>query len=342
MKVEFFVAKNTRTHLIFWKIPQTLMPMKGGWRMKKYLILAIATITAFAVLFGVRNQLEPQAVAVKLVSVHASQVRKTIECNGKVQATDSKEVFVSAPCIAGEVYVKKGQRVEKGEVLFAVDTDATQQVLSQLSGTVTDIPMDSSKSVVTAPMAGVVSTLNVQTGELTDKSEPCAVITGGEGIRVAVSIREKYLSQVEVGQAVEIAGVAFDKKVYHGTVTHIDETAHQAYVGTVSETVVDAVVSLNEAEADDSLRAGLNARATVVTAVLDNALLVPYECVTQDENGKEYVYVYGEDGTATRCMPQFGEECSDGVLVVSGLSSGVRLVQNPDALSGETVAVQVD
>lgn len=308
--------------------------------MKKYLILMITTITAIVAIVGIRMATTPRETAVSLVTVTAADVRKTVKCNGKVQAADSEEVFVSAPCIAGDVYVREGQRVKRGDTLFAVDAEATQQVLAQLGGSVSGTIANT--ETVTAPVSGVIASLNVKSGTVTDTKTPCAVITADDGVCIAVSIREKYVSRIALGQTAEVTGVAFDKEVYHGTVTQIAEKAHQSYAGTVSETVVDAVIRLNEDETDDSLRAGLNARATVVTEVMENVLLVPYDCIAQNEEGDEYVYVYNDDGTAARQMPTFGEECADGVLVVSGLSSGVRLVQDPERLFGDSAAVRVE
>ncbi len=307
--------------------------------MKKYLILTFSTVLALALIVGIRLTAAPQTVEVTLTTVESSSVRQTVECTGKVQTADSREVYVELPCIAREIYVSEGQRVKQGDALFSVDVEATQQVLAQLGSAIPGISTDSIDSTVTAPVSGVVKELNVQAGEVTDSTEPCAVIAAGGSVSIAVTVREKYLSRIAVGQEVEITGVAFAKEMYHGTVAEIAETAHQEYVGTTNETVVDAVVLLWEDEIDSSLRAGLNARATVVTDIIENALLVPYNCIGQNEEGTEYVYVYQADGTATRTVPIFGKECGEGVLVVSGLSSGDRLVQDPETLSGDTVRV---
>lgn len=305
--------------------------------MKKYVWLAVGTVVALAAILLLRQGMTPKETAVELVTVSSSSVRQTVACTGKVQASGNNEVYVDAPCVAREIRVSKGQQVAAGDVLFTVDVDATRQVLAQIGGASVSTP-----STVTAPISGMVTSLNVTQGGLTTDAEPCVVISSGNTVNVAVVIREKYVSQVAVGQVVEITGVAFSKDVYHGTVSYIADTAHQEYIGTVSETVVDAIVTLNEDEVDGSLRAGLNARASVVVNVIDNALLVPYTCIAQDEEGTEYIYVYKGDGTAVRQTPIFGEECGGGVLVVSGLADGAQVVQDPEALSGDVVAVRVE
>lgn len=309
--------------------------------MKKYIILASATLAAIALIIGIRRVTAPSVTTVTLTTVETSAVRQTVECNGKVENSDSKEVYVDWPCVAREIHVSEGQRVKKGEALFSVDVEASQQVLSQWGSALPDVSASAIKETVTAPVSGVVKAVNVQKGGVADTSQPCVVIASGGGVHITVAVREKHLSRVAVGQEVEVRGVAFAKECYHGTLSQIAETARQEYIGASNETVVDAVVSLSEDEIDSSLRTGLNARATVVTEIIEQALLVPYECIGQNDAGEEFVYVYQDNGTAVRTVPTFGRECADGVLAVSGVAPGARLVQDPEGLSGGTVAVRV-
>ncbi len=307
--------------------------------MKKYIWLAVGTVAALTVVLLLRGRIQGESVQVDLVTINRSSVRQTVECTGKVELAENQEVYVETPCIADEIYVREGQRVTAGEVLFSVDVAATQQVMAQLGEQILGI---NTPSAVVAPTDGVVTSLNVQSGKVMSNTEPCLVINAGDAVHIAVMIREKHISRIAVGQEVEITGVAFSKQLYHGTVAYIADTAHQEYIGTTSETVVDAIVTLREDEIDDSLRAGLNARASVVVNVIPEALLVPYTCIAQDDEGNEYIYVYNGDGTAVRKIPQFGEECGDGVLVLSGLEAGAQIVQDPETLSGSTVSVRVE
>lgn len=306
--------------------------------MKKYVWLAVVTVLAIGAVFGVGEWLKPKPFTVSVVTLEEKTVQQTVKCNGKVEASDSQEVYVEAPCVAGTVFVKEGQKVKKGQPLFSVDTQATQAVLSQLSGGVTDgVELPMAKEVV-SPIDGVAAAVNVRKGETVDYTAPCAVITTGNARQIAVAIREQYLPQVKVGQSATVWGVAFSK-TYHGTVKSIASTARQQYVGTLSETVVDAVVSLEESAAD--LRVGLNAQAGIVVSTTENALLLPYETIGQDENGKEFVYVFDGKQNAYRRAVELGRETADGVLVVSGVSAGERVVQNPEELFGEQISVRV-
>ena len=306
--------------------------------MKKYVILLLSTGLVVALLVGVHAWTAKTPPTVKLTAVDEQILYETVDCTGKVELSDSEEVYVDLPCVAGEVFVSAGQAVSKGDPLFTIDMNATQAVLAQLGTSLSGSSLKDDQTV-TAPTSGIITEISVRQGNTLDHTTPCAVIAPGENLQIAAVIREKYIQQVQVGQQVEISGVGFSKDVYHGTVTAIATTAHQQYIGSTSETVVDAVVCFNPQETDSSLRVGLNANASIVVGTVENALLIPYNCIGQDEEGREYVYVYHDDGTARRRTITVAREYADGALVVSGISAGERLVQDPDALQGDCVTV---
>lgn len=305
--------------------------------MKKYVWLVTVTVLSIGLILWANERTQPHPVSVETLVLQPQTVRDTVECTGRVELAESQSVFFELPCVAGEVFVQPGQTVSAGDPLFTVDVAATQTVLAQMGSTAVG-QLDDLSHTVTAPTSGTVVTVNVQEGQLTDTSTPCAVIAPGSTVRVAAVVREKYLQRVAVGQPVEITGVGFEKPLYKGRLTALSDTARQQYVGTVSETVVDATISLDNGEGDESLRVGLGATARIVVETVEQGLLVPYDCILQ-EGETEYVYVCDADGTARRQPLAGTKEYADGVLVVSGLAAGDRLVRNPEILSEETVAV---
>lgn len=308
--------------------------------MKKYVWLVLGTGLAVAAIFGIKAWTTKEEIPVTLMTIEPQTVQQTVNCTGKVEASESQAVYVEIPCVAKEIYVKEGQTVKQGDALFSVDAEATREALSQFAGSLPNGISDITDTQVTAPVSGVVASLSVREGEVTDHTQPCATITSGEGKQIAVAIRERFLPQVQIGQKVIVTGVAFSEEQYLGTLTSLAASAHQEYLGTVSETVVDAVVSLDEGVVDDSLRTGLNAKAEIVTQTAEDVLLVPYECLVQNEQGEDCVYVYRENGVAERQPIEVADEYADGVLVVSGISAGERVVQTPEALSGARVRVR--
>lgn len=304
--------------------------------MKKYVLLCLGTLATIALLIVTKSQLSEKPTTVALTTIDYQTFRQTVECTGKVELSGSEEVFVELPYVAGQVFVTAGQSVNKGDPLFAVDVDATKAVLSQWGTALPDTDFTSQKTV-TAPVSGVVTELGVKQGQAMDSTKPCVVIAPGENLQIAVSIREKYLPQVKVGQKAEISGIAFAREKYSGTLSYLATSAHQQLSGTSGETVVDAVITLDANQADTSLRVGLNAKAAILVDTEENVLLIPYTCIGQDEEGREFVYRYDSDGYARRQYITCTLDSTNGALVVSGISAGDRVVQNPDLLSGDMV-----
>ncbi len=308
---------------------------------KKYVWLIVLTLTAISgiLLGGYLTKTPP--VEVRVVTLQPQLVEQTVSCSGKIEAAKSQNVYLDMPCVAGEVYVQAGQEVEQGDVLFTVDVDATKQVLAQAGGLgVSQIADEAIAKEVTATVSGVVSTLNVTPGSLTDTSKPCAVIASSDTRRVKIAVREQDLQKVAIGQRVTVTGSGFRKDSYTGVLTELASSARQQLVGTVTETVVDAVVMLDQDQMDASLRVGLNAKAAVQVSSIPDALVVPYECVLQDEEGDEYVYAYA-DGRAVRRVFVSGEEWSTGFHVVSGLQTGDRIILDPEKVSGDGAPVVI-
>ena len=283
------------------------------------------------------------AVTVETVTLTRQTVRETVICGGTVTAADGVEIYAPMPCVAGQIEVEVGDRVEQGDVLFTVDRTATlaMAVNAGISQGQTVAASASLPEMVTAPASGVISAVSAVSGEMLSSDTPCMVLSEGDGVQVSVAIRENTLSRVTVGQEVTVSGVAFDKASYKGYISEIAPSARSRVGSTGSETVVDAVVRLADGEADDSLLLGLTAKAAVTVATCEDVLLVPYDCLAQDDSGEEYVYCV-RDGIAGRTAVTVSKELPEGVLVEGGVTDGDVLVCAPETLDGDLVPVQTE
>jgi len=266
-------------------------------------------------------------------------VIETVQCSGRLETADSQEVYVDYMCVAERVMVKKGDYVRAGDVLFTVDIEQTKQVLAAMAGlSVSMLPDTGIVQEVKAPISGKLEAFRVKEGKEVSAQEACAVIMKTDTLQVAVTIAEHQLRQVKVGQPVTVSGNAFARTAYTGTVTSIASVARQVYVGTVSTTVVDAVITLEEI--DESLKPGLTTRAVIQVGRSADCLVVPYEYVLQDDSGQEYVYVL-RDGYAVKQTVETGYEWSSGYAIEAGLTAGECVVREPEQLDGDRVRVRV-
>lgn len=307
--------------------------------MKKYISLIAFTSILITAIILLGQNLKSSGQEVTVYEVKPRLVKQTVTCTGRIEAAESEQVYVKIPCVADEIFVSPGDKVKKGNVLFSVDVDATKQVIAAAAGiSPTMVPDEQIKKNITAPVGGEVSSIHVTKGGTIDTENPCAVISSNSSLQVKVSIQENKLKNIRVGQAAVVSGTAFSKDEYSGVVSYISTSARQQYVGTMTETVVDAVITLSEK--DDSLKPGLSAKSVILVGSQDNCMVVPYEYVLQDEDNNEYVYLY-KDGFCAKSVIKTGKEFSDGLQVLSGLNPGDLVIENPDRIPKSGVRVRL-
>ena len=167
---------------------------------------------------------------------------------------------------------------------------------------------------IAAPFAGVVTARSVEPGTLASPGVPLFTIEKGGVYRLEASVDESRLPAVRLGQTVEVALEALDRKL-NARVSEIVpavDTASRAYTVKIDLPAVP------------QLRSGMFGRALFplgarkVVAVPQAALL---------ERGQLVSVLVAEDGTARTRLVTIGQRSKDFVEVLSGLSAGEKLIQ---------------
>ena len=303
--------------------------------------LVLPTVVILIAMLVVQVQSGSQKPMITTMKIQPTTVTETVVCTGTVRVAEGVDVVASVPCVVGDIMVSVGDRVKEGDVLLRIDRSATLAMAVSAGATEKQALAASTAlpETVTAPQAGIVSAVNAVKGETLTTDSPCVVLSEGGEVEIALAVRESILPRLAVGQAVTVTGVAFSRESYEGTLSHIADTARSRVSGTASETVIDAVVTLAASQIDESLLPGLNAKATIVTATRDNAIVVPYEAVVNDAAG-DAVYCV-QNGFAFRRTVTLGEELIQGVEILDGLQTGEQLVADASALEEDVIAVEV-
>jgi len=129
------------------------------------------------------------------------------------------------------------------------------------------------KGTLTAPVAGTVTLLDVQVGEIANANQSVIVLSDLEMLEVEVNLDETDVSQVSVGQEALVSVDAFPGVEMVGQVTYIASVA-QSQSGVM---LYPVTVSLMPAELP--LRARMTADVEIVTASQEGALIVPLRAV---------------------------------------------------------------
>jgi membrane fusion protein, multidrug efflux system len=277
---------------------------------------------------GVPNRAEePEPTGETEVAVHVGKIalqtlRHGVTAYGTVEAEPGVEgkapasARIKSPVagIVAEVNCFEGQHVEKGQILFTLNSirkpDATlEPVLLK----------------ITAPLSGTVVYVNVKPGEVTDPETPTPLVEVVDLNRliVAANIPSSQLPLVKLGQTVEIIpqqNMAHD--TFDQTETGASNPAPAALTGTVAfvEDRVDPKTDMGTVDisvpAEARLRPGQFVRVRIVTEERRDCLTVPSRSVVKNEAG-EWVISLVSGKFAVQQPVQIGFREGDRVQVQS-------------------------
>lgn len=102
------------------------------------------------------------------------------------------------------------------------DKAAANALVKQASGAVAEVNSYLEDSVIKAPMDGVVTAINVDSGELISTGMPLAAVTSQKKPWVEVNIKETDLAKVYLGKEVDLTFAAYPDEGFKGKVVNID------------------------------------------------------------------------------------------------------------------------
>jgi HlyD family secretion protein len=141
---------------------------------------------------------------------------------------------------------------------------------------------DLAKTTIYSPMAGTVSKLNKEVGEIALGSQfqedVIMVVSNLEGMEALVDIDENDIVSVSIGDEAEVEVDALPDVKLKGRVTEIANSAKSSGMGTTDEkTEFEVKVAIIDPVAE--LRPGMTASADIVTKVCEDCLSVPIQSV---------------------------------------------------------------
>jgi RND family efflux transporter MFP subunit len=171
---------------------------------------------------------------------------------------------------------------------------------------------------ITSPIDGVVSSRRVDPGSLVGPNNNAIILTIDQisVLRVFVTINESDVVKLRIGQTAQLELDGVPGRVFTGKVVRLAPA-----LDPLARTM-DAEVQLPNGEGD--LRPGMYGRASIVTAVHENAIVAPVSAV-QISNGKRIVFVLQGDKVQRREV-QVGVDGENWLEVTSGLSAPEEIV----------------
>jgi HlyD family secretion protein len=182
-----------------------------------------------------------------------------------------------------------------------------------------------SKVTLHAPLAGLVSKINITPGETAPTLEPAIVLLDDSAFHMTLGVDEIDVGRLEQGQEVEVSVEALPGAALTGRVRSI------APVATLQSGIVTYDVVIDLAPTDAPIRADMTANATVVVEELADVLQIPTWVVRVDQDtGQTYVHRRLGD-EIERVDVQLGARYEGVAQVIGGLSPGDEIVRLEDS-----------
>lgn len=318
-----------------------------------------AKITALHVVEG--DWVEKGARLVELerarheASVESAQANLRVAQSGASVArenmTKSEKDLVRSRDLFGSDLETRAQ-LDAMEALAEADKARHEAALDQVEqarANLKQLQDDLAKTRIFAPMAGTISKLNKEVGEIALGSQfqedVILVISNLEGMEAQVQVDENDIVAVSIGDTATIEVDALPNVVLHGQVTEIANTATLTGAGTTDQKT-EFEVKITITDTLSQLRPGMTASADIVTDVRESALGVPIQAVAvrtaeqlkagsaagdektwePDEDGfVELVFVI-LDGKAEARPVTTGIQSDTHIEIVEGLSEGETIV----------------
>ena len=183
---------------------------------------------------------------------------------------------------------------------------------------------------VRAPIAGIIQTRTVQTGQYVQTGTVLATLVRRDPLLLRFKVPERDAARIKPGQEARFR-VREDSREFTAKVVHVAESADDV------SRLVDVTANIND-PSDRTLRPGSFAEITVPVSSTREAAVIPVSAVRPSERG--FIAFVVEGDKAVERILTLGMKSADGqVEVLSGLKVGeVLVIRGSEALqNGVTV-----
>lgn len=175
---------------------------------------------------------------------------------------------------------------------------------------------------LTAPFSGTVSEVKIKVGDQVSPGSVAIRIDDFSSLLVDVRISEVDVNRIQPGQEASLVFDAILNRTYQGKVKEVSP------VGTITQGVVDFIVTIELTDADQDVKPGMTAAVNIVVNRLSDVLLVPNRAVRLS-GGKRIVYLL-QNGQHVAVPITLGASSETYSEVVEGeLKVGDEVILNP-------------
>ena len=291
-----------------------------------------------------------------------SDFKHFLELQGNVTTKNLLTIYPEYSGVLTNVYVKEGQKVQKGQVLAKIDDGGLSQQLSQLkiqeelakttferqqrlwdqkigsemqylqaksnyeaqNQAIAQLEQQVAKTIVKAPFSGTIDDVFTEQGSVVMPGQSQLMrIVNLSNMYIETDVPEKYVSNISKGKKVEVEFPVLGKK--------IDSKVRQVgdFINPNNRTFK---VEISIPNKERSIKPNLTAKLRINDYSNENALLIPQGIISENASGEQYIYIIkdkveGGEATAEKVIIETGLTQGDYIEVIKGLESGTEIIQ---------------
>lgn len=235
-----------------------------------------------------------------------------------------------------------------------VDLRSALEILKQVEARLEQSEDQLSKTKVTSPINGHITSLDIKEGETAISGttniagSSLMTIANPQSMLAEINVDEADIADVKLGQKAEIISIAFPDQPIIG---YVDSIASSAKNTPGRQSLSFAVKLKLDSLEGIALRPGMSCRAEVFTQDQQSKLSVPLRALrTEEDNEQDSVknYVFRiNNGQVERVDLELGISDDQYQAVVNGLAEGDLIVVGPDKVlrhlkDGEAIEIDKD
>lgn len=185
-------------------------------------------------------------------------------------------------------------------------------------------------------VSGTVTAVNVKKGD-NYQGGTLLTIEGVESFIIEANVDEYDVADIEEGMEVIIKTDATRDEELKGRVIFVapssnESTSNNAMAGYSSTTTsatngATYLVKIEVLSSNDRLRLGMRAKVSIITEKAENTLVVPYDAITEKEDGTKVITVINDDDTQTEIEVKIGLESGYYSEIISDkIKEGMKVV----------------
>ncbi len=227
-----------------------------------------------------------------------------------------------------EVNLERARKLVGRQFETQVNVDLNKSQLDEANGLIAKTEAQIAQKLIRAPFSGVLGIRQIDLGQYLTAGAPVVTLTNLDTLFLNFSLPEQNLSQLVLGQAVDITSDAYPGHIFKATLTAIEPQ--------ISTDTRAISLQATLANPDHLLAPGMYTNVTVELPPLHDQMVVPETAVDFSLYGDAVFAIY-PDGTdakgnqvlrARRDYVTTGQHFDGKVVILSGVTAGETVAKS--------------